>query len=91
MQDVQAPGTGRTAVKWIGIIGYTAKGVVLAVVGILIIIAAATADPSKSSGLDGGLKTLGSQPYGVYLLAAVAAGLVCYGAYSMARARYGKF
>jgi hypothetical protein len=91
MQDVQAPGAGRTAVKWIGIIGYTAKGVVLAVVGILIIIAAATADPSKSSGLDGGLKTLGSQPYGVYLLAAVAAGLVCYGAYSMARARYGKF
>lgn len=91
MRDLQTPGAGRTAVKWIGTIGYAAKGVVLAVVGILIIIATATADPSKSSGLDGGLKTLGSQPYGVYLLAAVAAGLVCYGAYSMARARYGKF
>jgi hypothetical protein len=76
---------------WIGTLGYAAKGIVLAVVGLMVIVAAATADPSKSSGLDGGLKTLGSQPYGVFLLAAIAAGLVCYGAYSMARARYGRF
>jgi succinate dehydrogenase/fumarate reductase cytochrome b subunit len=91
MEDLQDPGNARTAVEWIGTVGYAAKGVVLVVVGILIIASAATADPSKSSGLDGGLKTLGSQPYGVFLLAAIAAGLVCYGAYSMARARYGKF
>jgi hypothetical protein len=91
MEDLQNPGRARTGVEWIGTIGYAAKGVLLAVVGILIIVAAATADPSKSSGLDGGLKTLGSQPYGVFLLAATAAGLVCYGVYSMARARYGKF
>ena len=91
MKDLQDPGDARTAVEWIGTIGYAAKGVVLAVVGILIIAAAATADPSKSSGLDGGLKTLGSQPYGVFLLAAIAAGLICYGVYSMARARYGRF
>jgi succinate dehydrogenase/fumarate reductase cytochrome b subunit len=91
MKDLQDPEKARTAVEWIGSIGYAAKGVVLAVVGILIIVAAATADPSKSSGLDGGLKTLGAQPYGGFLLAAIAAGLVCYGVYAMARARYGKF
>ena len=91
MKDLQNPGNSRAAVKWIGTVGYAAKGVVLAVVGVLIIIAAATADPSKSSGLDGGLKTLGSQPYGVFLLAGIAAGLICYGVYSMARARFGKF
>ena len=91
MEDLQDPGKARTAVEWIGTVGYAAKGVVLALVGILIVVAAATADPSKSTGLDGGLKTLGSQPYGVFLLAAVAAGLVAYGLYSMARARYGKF
>jgi hypothetical protein len=91
MDDVEDPGQARQAVEWVGTIGYAAKGVVLGVVGILVIVAAATADPSKSSGLDGGLKTLGSQPYGVFLLAATAAGLVCYGVYSMARARYGKF
>jgi hypothetical protein len=27
----------------------------------------------------------------VFLLAGIAAGLICYGMYSMARARYGKF
>lgn len=91
MEDLQDPGSARTVVQWIGTIGYIAKGVVLAVVGVLIIVAAATADPSKSSGLDGGLKALGSQPYGVFLLAAIAAGFICYGVYSMARARYGKF
>ena len=91
MEDLSVPGNTRTAVEWLGTIGYAAKGVVLGVVGILIILAAATADPSKSSGLDGGLKTLGSQPFGVVLLAATAAGLVCYGVYSMARAKYGKF
>ena len=91
MEDLSVPGNPRTAVEWLGTIGYAAKGVVLGVVGILIIVAAATADPSKSSGLDGGLKTLGSQPFGVVLLAATAAGLVCYGVYSMARAKYGKF
>lgn len=91
LKDLQVAGTARTVVQWLGTIGYAAKGVVLAVVGVLIIVAAATADPSRSSGLDGGLKTLGAQPYGVFLLAAIAAGLVCYGVYSMARARYGKF
>ncbi|HEY1156798.1 MAG TPA: DUF1206 domain-containing protein [Arthrobacter sp.] len=91
MKDLQDPGRARTAVEWLGTVGYAAKGVVLAAVGVLIVVAAATADPSKSSGLDGGLKALGSQPYGVFLLAAIAAGLICYGVYSMARARYGRF
>ncbi|NUT70876.1 DUF1206 domain-containing protein [Pseudarthrobacter sp. C4D7] len=91
MADLQDPGTARTVVEWLGTIGYAAKGVVLAVVGVLVIVAAVTADPSKSSGLDGGLKTLGAQPYGVFLLAAIAAGFICFGVYSMARARYGKF
>lgn len=91
LKDLQVAGTARTVVQWLGTIGYAAKGVVLAVVGVLIIVAAATADPSKSSGLDGGLKTLGAQPYGVFLLAAIAAGLICYGVYSVARARYGRF
>ncbi|SDT25299.1 protein of unknown function [Pseudarthrobacter equi] len=91
MEDLQDPGNARTAVEWTGSVGYVAKGVVLAVVGVLVIAAAVTADPSKSTGLDGGLKTLGSQPYGTVLLAVIAVGLACYGVYSMARARYGRF
>ncbi|HSU70442.1 MAG TPA: DUF1206 domain-containing protein [Micrococcaceae bacterium] len=75
----------------LGITGYAAKGLVLALVGILIIAATVTADPGKSTGLDGALRGLRGQPYGEYLLVAVAVGLVCFGLYSVARARVGKF
>lgn len=75
----------------LGVAGYAAKGLVLALVGILIIVATVNADPGKSTGLDGALRSLRGQPYGVYLLIAVAAGLICFGLYSAARARVGKF
>ena len=45
--------------------GYAAKGIALFVTGLLIIIATVTAHPEQSTGLDGGLKALREQPYGV--------------------------
>jgi len=80
----------RSAVKVLGVAGYAAKGVALLLVGVLIIVAAITARPEQSTGLDGGLKALREQPYGVYLLAAVGAGLVCYGIFMMVRAKLAK-
>jgi hypothetical protein len=79
--------TARTAVKVLGVAGYAAKGIALLLVGLLIIIATVTAHPEESTGLDGGLKGLREQPFGVYLLAAVGAGLICYGIFLMVRAR----
>ncbi len=70
--------------------GYLAKGVALAVVGLLFVLAAARADPSQASGLDGALKTLGQQPGGPVILVAVGLGFVAYGLYSFARARYAR-
>lgn len=75
----------------LGIVGHVAKGLVLALVGILIIVATVTADPGKQTGLDGALRGLRGQPFGAYLLVGVAAGLICFGLYSAARARVGKF
>ncbi len=75
----------------LGVAGYVAKGLVLALVGILIIVATVNADPGKSTGLDGALRSLRGQPFGAYLLIAVAVGLICFGLYSAARARVGKF
>ena len=49
-----------------------------------------TAHPEESTGIDGGLKGLREQPYGVYMLAAVAAGLICYGTFMMVRAKLAK-
>jgi hypothetical protein len=79
--------TARTAVSALGVAGYVAKGVVLLLTGLLIAIATLQAHPEDSTGLDGGLKALRDQPFGIYLLAAVGAGLICYGLYMMVRAR----
>lgn len=80
----------RTAVSVLGVTGYVAKGTVLFLTGLLITIATLRAHPEESTGLDGGLKALREQPFGVYLLAAVGAGLICYGIYMVVRARLAK-
>jgi hypothetical protein len=72
----------------LGIVGYSAKGAVLGVAGALVVAAAVTFDPSKSGGLDAALKTLGEQPFGRVVLCAAAAGLACFGVYSIVDARY---
>lgn len=77
----------RTAVTVLGVTGYVAKGIVLVLAGLLIAIATLRAHPDESTGLDGGLRALRDQPFGVYLLAAVGAGLIGYGLFMMVRAR----
>ena len=70
-----------------GVAGYAAKGVALLLTGLLIVIATVKANPAESTGLDGGLKALREQPLGMYMLAAVGAGLICYGIFLAVRAR----
>lgn len=79
---------GGTAVTWIGIVGYVAKGLVLAGAGVLVIVATFTADPAKASGIDAAVKTLGSAPFGKFLLLIAALGLAAYGAYGFIRSRH---
>jgi hypothetical protein len=76
------------AVAAVGVAGQTARGVVFAVIGGFLINAAASYDPHKARGLDGALRSLGAAPGGKALLVAVAVGLACFGAYSLAEARY---
>ncbi|WP_456846141.1 DUF1206 domain-containing protein [Cellulomonas sp. P5_C6] len=83
-------GVAGPAVRRLGVAGYVLKGVALAIVGVLFVTAAAQADPSKATGLDGALHTLRDQPAGVALLVIVALGFVAYGIYSFVRARYGR-
>ncbi len=80
---------GQWAVR-AGQVGYIAKGVALVVVGIFFVYAAWTADPEKTQGLDGALKTFKDAPGGSVLLTLVALGIAAYGIYSFARARYAK-
>ena len=83
-------GSAGPVARRLGVLGYVTKGVALGIVGVLFVTAAVTADPSKSTGLDGALHTLRDQPAGMFLLVIVALGFIAYGAYSFVRARYGR-
>jgi hypothetical protein len=72
-----------------GRLGYVARGVVFIVIGIFLAQAALQNDPQQARGLGGALATVAQQPYGPYLLCAVAVGLVAYGVYhALVEARY---
>lgn len=71
-----------------GRVGYGARGVVFALMGVFFIQAARQADASEARGLDGALEALRDQPYGPWLLAAVALGFVLYAVYMGVEARY---
>jgi hypothetical protein len=72
----------------IGRFGTAARGVVFAVVGILISLAAYQANPSQPIGMDAALAALLHQPYGIWLLGVVAAGLIAFGFYSLLSAAW---
>lgn len=81
-------GERRKPIVLLGKAGYTAKGVALGTIGVLLLTAAAKHQPKKSGGLDVALRELLQQPYGQLLLSAVALGLACYGLFCFAWARH---
>jgi hypothetical protein len=91
-KELQLPpsGTARSVVTGLGVVGYIAEGVALFLVGLLFIISTVNANPRESTGLDGGLKALREQPYGVYMLTAVGAGLICYGLFLMVKPKFAR-
>jgi hypothetical protein len=82
---------GPTARRWItfiGVVGHLARMVAFGLIGIFVVKAAIDYAPKKAVGLDGALAKLAHQSYGTALLLVVAAGLVAFGVYSIADARY---
>jgi hypothetical protein len=76
------------AVRRLGQVGYVARGIVFGLVGIFVIKAAMDHQPGKAEGFDVALKSVAEAPFGQFLLMAAAIGLVCFGAYCVAEARY---
>jgi len=76
------------AVHRLGQVGYVARGIVFGLVGIFVIKAAMDHEPGKAEGFDVALKSVADAPYGTFLLMAAALGLICFGAYCAAEARY---
>lgn len=82
--------TGRDGRAYVlaGKAGYLAKGVALAIIGVLFVYAAVTHDSKKSAGLDQALHKVLQQPFGAPILVLIALGLGCYGVFCFAWARH---
>jgi hypothetical protein len=72
----------------IGRFGTFARGVVFALVGFFITLAAVQANPGHARGFDGALDYLAKQPYGIWMLGFVAMGLIAFGVYSLMSAAW---
>jgi hypothetical protein len=81
-------GDQRRWITWAGRLGYAARGVVLWLVGVFLIVAAIQRQPEQARGLGGVLSTLAGQPFGPWLLGVVAVGLAAYGVFLLVEARY---
>ncbi|GHD51441.1 DUF1206 domain-containing protein [Mycetocola manganoxydans] len=81
-------GIRSSVVGALGIVGHVAKGIALAITGLLFLSSAAFTDSDQATGLDGALRLVGSLPFGSALLIMMASGFVVYGLYLFARARF---
>ena len=77
-----------TAVRRLGQVGYVCRGAVFALIGVLVCKAAMDHQPGKAQGFDVALKSLAGAPGGQLMLVVAGLGLICFGAYCWAEARY---
>ncbi|MGV9943849.1 DUF1206 domain-containing protein [Streptomyces sp. NPDC003401] len=80
----------RRLVDVTGVGGGAARGLVFAVAGVFAVRAAVEYRPDEAKGLDDTLRSFADTPAGPWLLACVAAGLVLFGLFSFAMARWRK-
>ncbi|QMU80500.1 DUF1206 domain-containing protein [Streptacidiphilus sp. PB12-B1b] len=80
----------RKVVTTLGLGGNAARGSVFTGAGVFIVIAAIDFDPHQAKGMDATLRSFAHTPVGPWLLVLVAVGLVWFGAFSFASARWRK-
>lgn len=80
----------RKIVDILGVVGTAARGVVFALAGVLIIIAAVKSNPKKAGGLDGALRELLNLSGGKVLVFVAGVGLIMFGLYGFAEAKWRK-
>jgi hypothetical protein len=84
-------GAGPTQAIWIvrlGRFGIAARAVVFAMIGVFLLRAGMQKDSGEAGGIAQSLQALGNASYGRLVLALVAFGLIAYGVYQLATARY---
>jgi hypothetical protein len=75
----------------LGTCGFLARGVLFGLIGVFLIDAARRYNTTHATGIAGALSALKRQEYGRWLLAVVAAGLICYGLFQILKEPYRKF
>ena len=78
----------RKTVEFLGVVGTIARGIVFGLAGAFVISAAVNYDPKKAGGLDRALRELADTSAGPWLLGVVAVGLVMFGIYGYAEAKW---
>ena len=78
----------RRAVERAGQAGYAARAIVAVIAGAFLVVAAVQHDPREAVGLSGALGALSGETWGQVVLWIVAIGLVLYGAFAFAEAKY---
>ncbi len=90
-KDLDLGEAGPTQATWIvrfGRFGIAARGVVFAMIGVFLLRAGMQRDSGEAGGIAQSLQALGAASYGKLVLGAVAFGLIAYGVYQLATARY---
>ncbi|WP_329182201.1 DUF1206 domain-containing protein [Streptomyces sp. NBC_01477] len=80
----------RKAVDVLGVFGGSARGIVFATAGAFAVAAAVQHTPGKSKGMDDTLRSFTGTPAGPWLLVLIAVGLIAFGVFSWANARWRK-
>lgn len=78
----------RRLVDVTGVGGGAARGLVFAAAGVFAVRAAVTYEPDRAKGMDDTLRSFADTPLGPWLLVGVSAGLVLFGVFSFALARW---
>ena len=89
-EQLRLAGAGQEQRSWVlrlGKIRVAARGVIFVVAGSFLILAALRSDPGEAARLAGLLVELSRQPYGPWVLGAVAAGLVAYGVFMLLQSK----
>jgi hypothetical protein len=75
----------------LGRVGIGARGVILMMMGFALVRAGLGHRPAEAGGYRDSLVTLFTQPFGAWLLGAMASGLICFGIFQLLHARYARF
>lgn len=81
-------GGGQDWVEKLGRFGYAGRSAIFLVIGYFLTQAGLTHQPGDTKGLSGALQEISGQGWGQWLLLAVAAGLLAFGLFSLAEAKY---